>query len=148
MVQACESLQDKANVGLDRSPSIPCENSPKIAAEAAVERVLTSLQTTTTNHLAESARSGFWIDDDGVARPKRKIRRDVRRERPPLGSSFADHGDMSLSSGAEMEKDSQMQVDSATTWTATRSLEVATQTECAAYMTIDDALRYRLLSAL
>ena len=69
MVQACECLQEKANVGLDRSSSIPCENSPKIAAEAAVERVLTSLQTTTTNHLAESARSGFWIDDDGVARP-------------------------------------------------------------------------------
>ena len=47
-----------------------------------------------------------------------------------------------------MEKDSQMQVDSATTWTATRSLEVATQTECAAWTTLNDAMLYRLLSAL
>ena len=140
MVQACECLQEKANVGLDRSSSIPCENSPKIAAEAAVERVLTPLQHRPTIGQAESARSGFWIDDDGVARLKRKIRRDVRRERLPLGSSFADHEDMSLASGAEMEKDSQMQVDSATTRMATRSFEVATQTECAAYMTINDAM--------
>jgi len=47
-----------------------------------------------------------------------------------------------------MEKDSQMQVDSATTRMATRSVEVATQTECAAYMTLNDDLLYRLRSAL